>query len=69
MYCVHSSLILDLDPALIGLSMAYAITLIGMFQHCIRTSAEVENLVRNYTLLYPSVWADQRKTASYNYRL
>ena len=37
---------LDLDPALIGLSMAYAITLIGMFQHCIRTSAEVENLVR-----------------------
>ena len=68
MYCVHSSLILDLDPALTGLSMAYAIALIGMFQHCIRTSAEVENLVRNYTLFYPSVWADQMKN-SYNYRL
>ena len=63
MYCVRSSLILDLDPALIGLSMAYAIALIDIFQHCIRTSAEVENLVRNYTLLYPSVWADQRKNS------
>ena len=28
--------------------MAYAISLIGMLQHCIRTSAEVENLVRNF---------------------
>ena len=37
---------LDLDPALVGLSMVYAITLVGRFQNCIRTSAEVENLVR-----------------------
>ena len=29
-----------------GLSLAYAITLTGMFQYCVRTSAEVENLVR-----------------------
>jgi len=36
---------IGLDPALVGLSMAYCITLIGMFQHCIRTSAEVEDLV------------------------
>ena len=49
MHCMHFSLILDLDPALVGLSMTYAVTLIGMFQHCIRTSAEVENLVRIYT--------------------
>ena len=31
--------------------MTYAVTLIGTFQHCIRTSAEVENLVRTYTQL------------------
>ena len=46
MYSVQLSVVLDLDPALVGLSMAYAITLIGMLQHCIRTSAEIENLVR-----------------------
>ena len=40
----------DLDPALVGLTMVYAITLIGRFQNCIRTSAEVENLVRNFTM-------------------
>ena len=39
---------LDLNPALVGLSMAYGITLIGRIQNCIRTSAEVENLVRIY---------------------
>ena len=35
-----------LDPGLVGLSLAYTITLIGMFQYCVRISAEVENLVR-----------------------
>ena len=36
-----------LDPSLVGLSLAYIITLIGMFQYCVRVSAEVENLVRS----------------------
>ena len=44
---------IDLDPALVGLSMVYAITLIGRLQNSIRTSAEVENLVRNYSWLPP----------------
>ncbi|XP_065919884.1 ATP-binding cassette sub-family C member 4-like isoform X2 [Dysidea avara] len=35
----------SLDPALVGLSMVYAVTLIGRFQNCIRASAEVENLL------------------------
>ncbi|XP_065916533.1 ATP-binding cassette sub-family C member 4-like isoform X2 [Dysidea avara] len=34
-----------LDPALVGLAMLYAAFLVGLFQHCIRTSAEVENLM------------------------
>ena len=38
---------LGLDPSLVGLSLAYTITLIGMFQYCVRVSAEVENLVRS----------------------
>lgn len=37
---------LGLDPDLVGLSLAYVITLTGMFQYCVRVSAEVENLVR-----------------------
>ena len=28
-----------------GLSLAYSVTLTGMFQYCVRVSAEVENLV------------------------
>lgn len=34
-----------LDPSLVGLSLAYIITLTGMLQYCVRISAEVENLV------------------------
>ena len=40
---------LDLDPGLVGLSLAYSITLTGMFQYCVRVSAEVENLVSSYS--------------------
>ena len=39
------SVLLGLDPGLVGLSLAYTITLTGMFQYCVRISAEVENLV------------------------
>ena len=41
---------LDLDPGLVGLSLAYSITLTGMFQYCVRVSAEVENLVNIYPM-------------------
>jgi len=51
----------DLDPGLVGLSLAYTITLIGMFQYCVRISAEVENLV--YKQLTHLV------TCNYNYFL
>ena len=43
----HIISFLGLDPSLVGLSLAYTITLIGMFQYCVRVSAEVENLVRS----------------------
>ncbi|XP_065919562.1 ATP-binding cassette sub-family C member 4-like isoform X2 [Dysidea avara] len=35
----------SLDPGLVGLSLVYVITLTGMFQYCVRISAEVENLL------------------------
>jgi len=35
----------DLDPALVGLSMAYAVDLTGLVQYTMRISAEVEDLV------------------------
>lgn len=34
-----------LSPSLVGLALAYSISLSGMFQYCMRQSAEVENLV------------------------
>ena len=37
--------ILVLDPALVGLSIAYGISLSDFFQFSVRLSAEVENLV------------------------
>ena len=39
---------LVLDPALIGLSLAYGVSLIGILQYSVRLSAEVENLVIRY---------------------
>ena len=35
----------ELDPGVVGLALAYTISLAGMFQFCVRQSAEVENLV------------------------
>ncbi|XP_065919840.1 ATP-binding cassette sub-family C member 4-like [Dysidea avara] len=35
----------SLDPGLVGLSLVYVITLADKFQYCVRTSAEVENLL------------------------
>ena len=37
--------LLVLDPALIGLSLAYGVSLSGVLQYSVRLSAEVENLV------------------------
>lgn len=36
---------LNLDPPLVGLALTYSLSLNGMFQYCIRQSAEVENYV------------------------
>lgn len=38
------------NAALIGLALTYAVSLNGMFQYCVRQSAEVENLVRKREL-------------------
>ena len=35
----------DLNAGVVGLALAYAISLNSMFQYCVRQSAEVENLV------------------------
>lgn len=36
---------LALDAGQVGLALSYALTLVGMFQWCIRQSTEVENMV------------------------
>jgi len=36
---------IEVDPRLAGLSISYVMTLPGMFQWCIRQTAEVSNLV------------------------
>lgn len=38
-------LTVGLNPGLVGLALTYAISLNGMFQFCVRQSAEVESLV------------------------
>ena len=35
----------DLNAGLVGLGLTYAVSLAGMFQYCVRLSAEVENVV------------------------
>ena len=45
---VHAVLFLVLDPALIGLSLAYGVSLTVSLQYSVRLSAEVENLVSMY---------------------
>jgi len=37
----------ELNAGLVGLGLAYTISLTGNFQFCVRQSAEVENIVRN----------------------
>lgn len=44
LHCIHY-LLLGISPGLIGLALSYAISLNGMFQFCIRQSAEVESYV------------------------
>lgn len=39
-----------LEPGVVGLALSYAVTLTGMFQWGVRQSAEIENLVRTFTL-------------------
>ena len=35
----------SLNAGLVGLGLTYAVSLAGMFQYCVRLSAEVENVV------------------------
>ena len=47
-YCIYVVMYVCLsvlDPALIGLSLAYGVSLSGVLQYSVRLSAEVENLV------------------------
>ena len=39
---VHFSV---LNPGFVGLALTYALSLTGLFQYCVRQSAEVESLV------------------------
>ena len=43
-FCGHCA---ALDAGLVGLSITYSMTLMGMFQWGVRQSAEVENQVRD----------------------
>ena len=44
LYCV--CIFVVLDPALIGLSLAYGVSLTGILQYAVYLSTEVESLVR-----------------------
>ena len=46
------ALCLVLDPALLGLSLVYVVSMNGMLQYAVRLGADVENLVRGYVYLY-----------------
>ena len=63
-------LYLGVDPALVGLSMYYAIRLIGQLQFTIRTSAEVENLVRKsyYVVMIGCVGCYEYEAFAFQYR-
>ena len=37
----------ELNPGLVGLALAYSVSLAGRLQYCVRLSAEIENLVRS----------------------
>ena len=37
----------ELNAGLVGLGLTYTVSLAGMFQYCVRQSAEVENIVRD----------------------
>jgi len=41
----HCYLLLALSAGLVGLTLSYAIKIPGVFQQCVKQSAEVENLV------------------------
>lgn len=51
--------IAELEPGSVGLALSYAMTLIGMFQWGVRQSAEIENMVRLYTL-HALVFGDRK---------
>ena len=42
-----TSLLPELNAGLVGLGLTYTVSLAGMFQYCVRQSAEVENIVRD----------------------
>lgn len=44
--------IIPLSPGQVGLTLTYAVLLLGMFQWGIRQSAEVENLVRTWIAIF-----------------
>lgn len=41
----HCYVLLALSAGLVGLTLSYAIKIPGVFQQCVKQSAEVENLV------------------------
>ena len=42
---ITCALCVVLDPALVGLSLVYVVSLNGMLQYAVRLSADVDNLV------------------------
>ena len=43
-----------LNAGLVGLGLTYTVSLAGMFQYCVRLSAEVENVVSRGFISFPS---------------
>ena len=48
----------SLDARLVGLGLFYSLTLAIMFTHCVRLSAEVENIVSEGSTVSTKMWGD-----------
>ena len=44
-------ILLALNASLVGLALTYVISLNGLFQYCVRVSAEVESLVSTKAII------------------
>ncbi|XP_036105449.1 multidrug resistance-associated protein 4 isoform X2 [Molossus molossus] len=66
LFDAHQDLHSALDAGQVGLALSYALTLMGMFQWCVRQSAEVENMMISVERVME--YTDLEKEAPWEYK-